>query len=425
MKKFLFLLMMVFMTFMVFANGESENGVQTLTVLTSGDTPFKDGTSLFGLSEAQFLKDYPGVEITWLKIDLSNGSAMTMDAMLAAGSAPNIYIDTMVRASKYMVPEFALPLDNYIDISKYPAATLAAYRKDGKLMALPQPGGAQGMLVNLDIMKEIGYTVPKNWTIDDFLEMAQLVKDKYAGKKWATGMFAANQSGDYLLNNWFASFGVQFYKPGNYDVATIADTGGAKVYQFYQLLVKNGFAPPNAAALNDDDYAAQWQVGNLAATAFFPSWTAPYFKAALDQGQITKPFEYVFLPFPRAVGVQKVPTYISNGAIVVRNTGTYQDKLAARLADILNSAEMQNRLAVEQAVLPNRVDATAMPVDPHVQEVLNILKENGVQDVGLTDPRFTERRALQFPILQEVLNFKMTPEEAIALYQKKLSAVTK
>ena len=58
--------------------------------------------------------------------------------------------------------------------------------------------------------------------------MAELVKQKYNGKKFATGMFAANQSGDYLLNNWFASFGVSFYKNGDYNNPVMASTGGAK-----------------------------------------------------------------------------------------------------------------------------------------------------------------------------------------------------
>lgn len=395
----------------------------TITVLHSGDTVIAD-TTHFKLAEALLKRDFPDVIVKWAKIDLSDGSTLTMDAMLAAGTAPNIYLDTMVRASKYMVPEFALPLDKIIrDLNKYNPGVLSPYVKKGKLLALPTPGGAQGMLINLDIMKEIGYAVPKDWTINDFLTMAEKVKIYYAGKKWATGMFAANQSGDYLINAWFASFGVSFYKPGSYDISTIADTGGAKVYEFYQNLVRNGYVPPNCATLNDDDYALEWQKGNLAATAFFPNWTAGYFKSAIDQGQISKEFNYMFAPFPRAPGVKAVPTYISNAAIVVHKTGTKADAIAARLAEYLNCAQVQGELSVAAHVVPNRVDVTKQSNSVYVQQVMAIVKSQGVQDVGLTDPRFTERRALQFPILQQVLNFKLTPAEAIKLYQQKLSSI--
>lgn len=394
-----------------------------ITILHSGDTVL-GSTTEFKMVEEMVLSDFPGTTFVYSKIDLSTGSTLTMDAMLAAGMAPNVFIDTMVRASKYMVPEYALPLDVYIrDLAKYNKGVLDPYKKNGKLLALPKAGGAQGMLVNLDIMKAINFKIPKDWAISDFLVMAELVKQKFGGKKWATGMFAANQSGDYLLNNWFASFGVQFYQNGNYDKAVMADTGGVKVYEFYQLMAKAGYIPPNAANLNDDDYALEWQKGNLAATAFFPDWTKPYFQSAIEQKQIEKPFDYIFVAFPRAPGIKTVPAYISNAAVIVRNTGTPIDKIAARYAEYLLSSKVQGEIVKYTNVVPNRSDISIVSSDPHVGEVMLIVKENGLMDVGLTDPRFTERRAIQYPILQQVLNFKMTPIDAIKLYQSKMSAV--
>ena len=278
------------------------------------------------------------------------------------------------------------------------------------------------MCINLDIMKEIGYTVPANWTINDFLKMAELVKEKYHGKKWATGMFAANQSGDYLMNNWFESFGAHYYSNGNYDKSTIADTGGDKAFTFFQTLVKNGYVPPNASTLSDDDYAAQWMVGDLAATAFFPNWTAGYFQTAISQGLIKKPFNYMFVPFPRDPSVSRVPTYFSNAAVVVHKTGTEADKIAARWAEYFNSASLQSIQAKEISVIPNRTDAIPSN-DPYIAQVSKIVAENGIYDSGLTDPRFTERRAMLYPILQRVLTFKISPHDAIVEYQNKLSSV--
>jgi len=419
MKKFLMFMLMIACTiFSSFAEPVS------ITVLHTGDTVLGD-TTLFTIAETMLKKDFPDVKITWAKIDLSDGSTLTMDAMLAAGTAPNLYIDSMVRASKYIIPEYALPLDKYIrDLSKYNPGALDAYKKGGKILAMPGPGAAQAMLVNLDMMKDIGYTVPKDWTINDFLTMAEKVKKFYGGKKYATGMFAANQSGDYLINAWFASFGVSFYKPGaGYDKSVIADTGGAQVYSFFQQLMKAGYIPASSATLTDDDYAVLWQSGNLAATAFFQDWTGPYFKSAITQKQIEKPFNYTFVPFPRASGVKKVPTYYTNGAMVVYNSGTAKDIVTARLVEYINSARIQGELAKLVSVIPNRSDAIYGPSNPHTQEIMAIVAANGLQDVGITDPRFTERRSLQFPILQQVLNLKITPEEAINLYQKKLSAV--
>lgn len=395
---------------------------ETITVLHTGDTVV-NGVSHIELVVKAFNKDFPNVKVVLSKIDTTDGSTLTMDAMLAAGNPPNVYFDTMVRTAKYLVPEFALPLNGVVrDLDKYLPSSIEPFTVDGKVLGLPGTGGAQAMCINLDIMDEIGYTIPPDWTIDDFLTMAEKVKKFYGGKKYATGMFAANQSGDYLLNAWFASFGVKFY--GNsYDTSTIASSGGEKVFAFYQNLVRNGYVPEHPESLNDDDYALAWSTGQLAATAFFPSWVDGYFKSALSQGLIKAPFRYKFVQFPRAPGVALVPTYFSGAVAIVHKTGKPIDKVAARLAEYWNS-QFSQELIVKTGVLPVRTDV-APSTNEYVGQVLQVVAKNGLQDVGITDPRFTQRRALQFPILQKVLTFKISPADAIRQYESALSSVKK
>ena len=334
MKKTIILLMLTLLAAAVFAAPNQEpTEVQKfeISILYSGVAELPGLGTNISWSIDRLTEDFPGVEVTELQIDLADGSAMTMTALLAAGRGPNLYMDYFGRASSYIVADYALPLDSYIrDLDKYPAATLAPYRRNGNLLALPQPGSAQGKAVNLELMADIGYEVPDNWTITDFLAMAEMVKIKYGGDKWATGMFAGNMSGDYLINNWFAAFGADFYASGDYSKTTIKSTGGAAVYDFFQLMMSEGFIRSDAATQVDDDYVLDWAKGDLAATAFFQPWIKPYFDVVADQG--FKPFDYKFVPFPRGPGVDKVPTYSSNAAIVVRDTRTDADAVAARLA---------------------------------------------------------------------------------------------
>jgi ABC-type glycerol-3-phosphate transport system substrate-binding protein len=368
-------------------------------------------------------KDFPGWKVTPLLIDLSNGSTMTMDALLAAGKSPNVLYDTLVRSSKYIVPAYALPLNGVVrDLNKY--NDLAAYTRGGKVLALPAPGGAQGMCINLDIMDAIGYVVPDDWTIADFLEMAGKVKEKFGDKKWATGMFAANQSGDYLIQNWFPAFGVEFFKAGQYTISTVAKTGGAKVYEFFQTLAKEGYIPPNAATLNDDDYALQWFSSQLAATAFFPGWMDPYWKTGIEQKAIDKPFRVKYVPFPRGPGVKKSPTYSSNAAIVVRKTGAFADKVAARFAEYINDAWSQTE-QTKGLVLPNRKDAKMLVDNESVAQVLDIVAKNGIYESGITTAKFPAIRTCQYPILQKVLTFKITPVEAAIAYEQAVNEASK
>lgn len=422
MKK-VFLIFLCFLILFSFFSCSKNKKIE-ITVLHSGAAAFKGDKNQFDLAMEKFKKDYPEVKVNFLQVDLSDGSTLTMDAMLAAGNAPNIYIDTLVRASKYMVADFALPLNDYIrDIDQY--QDLSPYTRDGKILALPVPGSAQGMAINLEIMKEIGYEVPPNWTIDDFLIMAEKVKLRYGGTKWATGMFAANQSGDYLINNWFASFGAKYYNSGDYSKCIIADSGGEKAYEFFQYLSKQGYIPPGASTLTDDDYVIQWAKGDLAATAFFPSWIEPYFQTVIKQGQRKERFEYRFVPFPRYAGVEKVPTYYMNGAILVYKSKSEKvNQAAARFAEYVNGKDIQEKY-LEILSLPNRRDVVTKIDDPYIEQVNRIVIDHGIFDVGLTNSTFALIRPLHYPILQRVLNLEISPEEAINLYQKKINEVLK
>jgi len=413
MKKLIFTFMLFAVLFNSFA--------QKITVLHAGDTKLGN-TSAFTIATEKLRKDYPNVKINWMKLDLSDGSTITMDAFLAAGTPPNLYIDSTVRAGKYLIPEYAFPLNGLVNgLDKFSPGMLTPYIKNGQILGVPYAGSGQGMCINLDVMKEIGFTVKPDWTISDFLKMAELVKQKYNGKKWATGMFAANQSGDYLINNWYASFGVNWYENGDYDHAKVYQNGGAKVYEFYQTLVKNGYVPPNCANLSDDDYCAMWAKGDFVATAFFPPWTAMYFDTAIQQKLITKPFNYAFVPFPRADGVKKVGTYFNTNVCIIHKTGTNTDKVVAKLVEYLISADLQDMLS-DEGVFPNRIDIKPAK-DKYISQVINIINGNGIHDFGLADSRFTPRRALQYPILQQVLNLKITPEEASKKFETALNSV--
>ena len=415
MKRLFVFVLLVMLAGAVFAEGAKEVP-REITILTGANETLPE----FALALEKFAADYPDVAVRVLRLDLSDGSTLTMDAQLAAGTTPNIYQDYIGRVSKYLVPEFALDLTGYLrDIDKYNAGVLGPYTRGGKLLGLPQPAGVQGFAVNLDIAEAVGFEVRDDWTVAEFFDLAERVKQHYGGTKYVTGLFAANQSGDYLVNNWFAAFGASHYKAGDYSRTTIAETGGAKVYEFFQTLVRNGYVRDNSATLTDDDYVIHWASEEIAGGAFFQAWVKPYFDSVKSQG-IGDGFRYKFVPFPRAEGVERVPTYASMGAIVVHRTDTVQDEWAARLAEYLNDGESQTMMSMVD-VVPNRSDARMLSSSDHVVQTAIIAQRNGIMDVGLTTPMFAATRPQHFPVLQKVLNLELTPDEAIAEYERRLN----
>ena len=416
MKRVCFLVLMVALLATAWGEGEAEEGVTELTVLwsyTRGDDNWYVDFLL------EFEAENPDIDLILLRLDNTAGSTLSMDALLAAGTPPNVLMEWVGRASKYMLPGFALPLQDVMDLDPYLPGVLDPYTVNGDVLGVPVPSGAQGMAINTTIMDAIGYTVEFDWTVDDFLEMSALVKDYYGGEKWGTGMIAGNQSGDYLIRNWWPAFGADFYAPGDYSRTIVGESGGARVYEFFQLLVTEGYIQDGAATLIDDDYLLSWGMGELAAAAFFPGWCDTYLKMGATQG--AEPFEYIFMPFPSAVG-RGTPTYISGNTFLVIDSGDDATNAAAvRFVEHMNGGEAQTAASV-LLLPPNRSDATFLPDNDRVRETAAIVAANGIMDVGLTGPKFAAIRPLHHPILQQVLNFQLTPEEAIALYVERVDA---
>ncbi len=388
---------------------------EVITEITFLSTQNYEGNEMVRYAVDKFHEDYPGVEVRTLMLDLSTGSTMTMDALHEADLRPNIYWDHPSRVSKFMIPGYAFPLDDAIrDLDQYNDGTFDLYRKDGVLYGMPLQGNPNAMAINLNIMADIGYTVPDNWTIDDFLEMCELVKQFYGGEKFGTMMYAKTMSGDYQINTWWGAFGARLFAPGDYSRTTIRETGGAKVHEFYQTLQREGYIEPDSAMLDDGYSFGAFGEGKYAAIPFFGSSVGHYMGLAVDRG--FEPFEYTFVEFPSATG-EPVPVYSAGAAMIVIETGTAADAIAARLVEYLNDATAQSFSTLRGGPTANRKDFIVESTNPYTALCSAIAAENGLQDIGLLSPFASAVRAQHFPILQRVLNFELTPEKSIKLYE--------
>lgn len=407
MKKLMVVLLLLLVAAGVFANG----GQEKLVVLRPSN-PVRGDVEVFAWAEEMVKERFPETVIEFKQVDLSTGSAITMDTLIATGNPPDVYVDSMVRLSRYITPDFALPLGDIAD----PFTDVEPFTREGEVLALPTWGEAQGMAINLDLMEKVGYEVPENWTLSDFFEMAEMVKnysDETGEEVYATGMFAGNQSGDYLWMNWFATFGVDLYSD-NYTESTQVD-GGAEVWNFFRMLQEKGYIPPNSSQLVDDDYVIQWASGMFAATPFFESWTAPYFDSIIEQGLIEEPFDYKYVSFPN----DAPPCTNFVGVIINKDT------------DMPEVAKEYVRQFVSEYIMGLHVKyASSVPYrpvgvesdNPRVKEIAEIASD-GTYDLGVTNNWFTEVRAEGFPILQQVLDGEMEGEEAAKLYTKRVNEI--
>ncbi len=421
MKKPMLLFMILAIAASLFATGmvvETEDVIEEITILTGGTYE----TSLVKkYAVDKFNEDYPEVTVRFLALDLSTGSTMSMTALQEANIPPNVYEDWNGRIAGFSIPGYALPLDDAVrGLDQFYDGVLDPYRTDGVLYAVPSPSQSNGMVINLDIMDEIGYTVPDNWTVLDFLEMCELVKRFYGGEKWGTFMYAKTMSGDYQINNWFGTFGAEFFAPGDYTRSTIRETGGAKVHAFFQTLMRNGYIPPDAATLGDGKSFNMWGDGVFAAAPFFPGWVYSYQDAGVSRGN--ERFRLEFVEMPTATG-DPVPTYSTGVSYMVVETGTAADAMAARLIEYLTDAGSHAIITETSGIPSNRKDFIIASTDILQAQTGAITATNGTQDVGVFSPVYPAIRAQHTPILRRLLNFELTPEESILLYEEAVNEV--
>lgn len=400
---------------------EKEAEIITIKVLSGGDSVTPGGYSVHEAAEMMLRKTYPNVEVNLISENQADGSTISMDSMINTGDTPNIYHGYMGRIAKYLDPDFLVDLSLYIDdLDDYiPGAVI--YLK-GKALAVSGPGGSQALCINLDILKSINYPLPdfNNWTIEDFLDLCEAVQSRAPAGVWPTWGFAANQSGDYLMRNWGASFGATFYEDGDYTQTSFDGPEALATMRFFKVLKDKGYIRSDSIALNDDDYAAEWAAGKIAVAPWFYGWSPYYLKTAITQGIIDEPFEWTMVPYPRAPGVDRAPVYISTaGFIVIDNKDDMVNEISAKLVQWLNSPEMQLLLMYKDNNYPNRI---SLIKDAQWTAAKAVMEQHGTYDMGLATATYSETRPL-FPEALQRIWTGQEPTEVVGWYKSEMDKI--
>jgi ABC-type glycerol-3-phosphate transport system substrate-binding protein len=406
----LFILVFLVLCATVFATGVDEWDGKTVTIA--------GGRSIEEAIEAEF-----DVDVVPIDIDQTTGEDVTMTALVAQGTPPDIYVGFAGRAGKYLVPEFAMPLD--IDESVWNQGVLDTYKKDGVLYGLPFSLPVQGMAINLDVVEAAGYDVPAGpWTIWDFAEMMEAVKQSdYEGNP--TYLYAGSPSADYFWLNWFSAFGVELFADGDYSRSAVNDTDGlVKCMTFLQTLVREGYSPKNSATNTVNEVLPGFREGNIAATGYRPNWIPPHLQVAVDQGKIDKPFDYTVKPFPVYPGVEWPAPIPGVGTCVLAHKTDNPEKAALLTDIVLFIADISQQPAIGDILTRHDIEkdtATYGDPDPVTQQIIDYTEE--FMDPGYTYEWYGETRECALPILRDLYNMKITPEEAALRYEEAVNAI--
>ena len=338
MKKIFFAILIIALSFPLFAEGGAEDGAEAetfkITALLNGMLPFpksetyREFRTVDEHLRAAFMAENPNVSDIEFVIRGTNTGSQVYDMMRAAGAPPDVYQDAAGYFDNLLNADYAIPLEKYVDLSRYKEQIMDIYKVDGHNYAIPNNNVAVTMVVNLSLLKEAGMEMPsqENWTTDNFLVIAEALKK--------IGIPATAIQGKEGINGWTCfwlyAFGAEFFDPGDWSTTTINSPEAHEALEYIKLLVDSGYAVPDAFQVSDDMAVELFSYGELFSSAMQNSNIDPVFPRNLEKGRIDAIPDYTFVEFPHSPRLERSPTsgyqVIVSGAL---SGNTEKDRLIA------------------------------------------------------------------------------------------------
>jgi len=293
------------------SGGEEAAEVHKLTWFITGDVDIPEGMEIEGWTGQwreyqiyRFMEENPNTKVTIFPRDVSQGS-MTLDSLMAAGKPPDVLTDAAWLFPNYLVPEFALPLEEYMDLSRFQDNMIDLYSRDGHCYAIVQDNVTIGFALNLDMLKPIGYAVPAqpDWTTVEFDRLSEKLK---AVDMYSTVIMTQNGL-DAWGQMWAQNAGGTMYENNDYSKVTMNTPEYAVGLKYMKSLVDRGYAYPRPNECNDDTGIEDFAVAKIFACTLQTGHVTGWVKQALESGALEKPFEYTYVEVPHSPTVEHSP----------------------------------------------------------------------------------------------------------------------
>ncbi len=421
-RLFIFLIVLVFMTGMVFATGQpEETGRYDLTWELSGDDDFYEDIGrpegwkgkIKEWQAEQFMQANPNVNITIILRDVSQGS-MTLDSMMAAGKPPDVMVDAQWLFAKYLVPEFALPLEEYIDVSRFQDDLVDMYTRDGHVYALVHNNITIGFAANLDMLETIGYALPSQseWVWDEFDRLSEKLKAVNINSTvimTQPGLFSWPQM-------WAQSAGGTMFENNDYSKVTMNTPEYAEGLRYMKSLVDRGYTDPRPNECNDDTGIENFAAGKIFGATLQTGHVSGWVPQMLESGALEKEFKYTFLEVPHAPSVEHaaVAGYQSL-AIGHRSEDEGRNKVIAKLIEHIFSQEnldMDASIGIVPAI-KGFIPKVGRGASPPNLEMLKLSQSAPPMDTGRLLPQRKAIYRAWTPFVHEFMNGKISAEDLL------------
>ena len=372
----------------------------------------------------RFMEMHPEVEIRVQSVSWDDMTTKVPTAVMA-GRGPDIVSDYLGRTSGYAYKGWLEALEDDIptdELADYHEDWIAQYTIDGHLHGLPGYAWLNLLVVNRAIWDDAGKgdLIPglddPTWTVDEFRQACEAVAKP--GKFWPVGLSLASEQGDYNRFSYLWGFGARFYENGDYANPRLNSETGVKGMEFLLELLEKGFIQPGPTTTKDDFIEGLiWtgKVGMMGSSLMFWNLT----EIAQKEGRVKTRMDLTLATYPSVSGVKAGLAMGPSGHVVFKQSDPAKRKWAIEFARYMSSPEVIEAFCRNCGQLPSRRSvANPLPDDPFYTACLSIMKEHGVEDMGLTSPYYYDIRVELTDQMQAALLGEKTAAKALADYEK-------
>lgn len=349
---------------------------------------------------------------------------------IAGGTPPDILRDYLGRTAQYAYEGVLENLEDLLpkeELDDYIQDYLDLYTIDGDLHALPAYAWAAGLVVNKELWSKKGkenlLPTPENpyWTIEQFDEAIQAIAEK--NKVFPYAVQIAVPQGDQGILNLLWGFGAKLFKDGDYSKTALNSPEAIKALEYLVKLNDEGKLQPSAVTTQAgeiDTLMWQGQLGSVSDT--LAVWAR--LNAAKEEGKTNGEHDLVMVHQPNDEGVSNGVPVGPTGFAVFKQDDEYKLKWVIEFLLYLNNTEHQQVYAKSAGQFPVKKSAgVPMKDDANYRVLQKIIEERGLEDMGVTHPKYAEFRVLLQPEIQAVLLKQKTPAQALEDYERAVNKI--
>lgn len=276
------------------SEGKGGETAETKKLVVWGGVPGEDGPDKI---VEDWNKQHPEVQAEYVRFVNDDTGNTKLDTALQSGEQIDIFFtyspDLMVkRASSGMLEDLEnLGAKEFVD-ENILGGEESFLRVNNKIYGIPTVTEPTGIMINKDMLDAKGITIPENWTISDYEEVARQLTGEVDGKKvygcnvyWGGGPLSIAKS---ILG------GDEFYKS---DTETNFDAKEYQINTKFKAMMDEGIAMPYEEIFSRklDVYSHPAFLSGEIAMMPFSAWMLRYVN---DKENFPHDFVTTFAPFP-------------------------------------------------------------------------------------------------------------------------------